>query len=88
MRRDALFDYFIENTEAIRKKAFQAYMSSLFLFVIELVLVTAECIDAEIRYPVLIGITLMAGFMFKDVKDIIDFAAPIFADPSKDDIFE
>jgi hypothetical protein len=88
MRRDAMFDYFMENTEALRKKGFQAYMSALFLFVIELVLVTAECVEAEIRYPVLIGLTLIAGFMFKDWKDIIDFATPIFADPTKEDIVE
>jgi hypothetical protein len=47
---------------------------------VELVLVSSEHMKVDIRYPFLCAAcSLLAGFMFKDWKGIVDLAGPIFS---------
>lgn len=80
MNRDFLFDYFMQNTGEIREKGFRAYLASLYLFMIQILLVIAQTMDSSIRYPVLIGSTLLVSFMFKDWVKIMDLAGSMFDD--------
>ena len=59
-------------------KGFRAFMTSLQLFLVEMVLVSTEQMNEDIRYPFLAGLACFAGFMFKDWQDIVDKATPIF----------
>jgi hypothetical protein len=69
----------MKNTGEFRSKGFHAYVASLGLFLAELVLVSSEHMEADIRYPFLCATSLLAGFMFKDWKEIVDLAGPIFS---------
>jgi hypothetical protein len=80
MRLDAIHDEFMKNTKSLRMKGFKMYLASLGLFLVELVLVSAERIEDELRYPYVVGALVIAGFMFKDGREIMRKGAPIFTE--------
>jgi hypothetical protein len=69
----------MKNTGELLSKGFRAYVVSLGLFLVELVLISSEHMEADIRHPFLCAASLLAGFMFKDWTEIVDLAGPIFS---------
>jgi hypothetical protein len=87
MERDPQYDTFLDNTEAIRKKAFRAFSLSLFSFSILVVLMLTEHLPLFMHLP--LG-SLMIMALFVGVRDwmvLVKEASGIFAfsDTDNDD---
>lgn len=82
MRRDDRYDDFMKNTQQYRMKGFRAFMTSLSMFMFQLVFVATSKIPPNAQIPFFIVASVLTFYFWQDWKAIVDTATPIFIPPA------
>eukprot|EP00797_Seminavis_robusta_P003781 Sro123_g059730.2 (193) ;mRNA; r:100772-101350 len=78
MQRDRVYDYLLGKTYNVRVRAFQAFLSCLFLFIVENGLIAMERVPEEIRPVVGVASLAFIAFTSWEAHHIISYASLIF----------
>ena len=80
--KDDLFMKFMDDSSSLRAKGFDAFMCALGLFLSEEVVICSEQLSREYVPPFLVGSLIFGSFIYRDWKQLMKTASPIFADQS------
>jgi len=78
LNNDGGYDEFMNNTGPYRERAFRAYVASLCLFLLEIVLISSQQVPEAARYPYLVFIGGVSLYLANDCAEVVEKASPIF----------
>jgi hypothetical protein len=81
MRKYEAYETFLASTAPMRKRAFFAYLLSLILFIVLLIIAAVDKIDPQLEIPFAVCLVVLSGLVYRDWSHIIAAAGVIFAPP-------
>lgn len=74
------YQTFLQQTASLRKKAFYAYLMSLVLFIVLLIVTATDKMEDRFKVPFLMFLVGLSGLVYRDWSQIVVAAGAIFAE--------